>query len=70
MDSLVGTKHMSAKKLTQLRDFAEFNYNKHHIKHFLNPFFVFKEFFPKIYSIEKIKYLFGVLSKFSQTKSR
>lgn len=68
--SLFGTKHMSKKELMTLRDNAEFNYLRYHLKHFVNPSYFISEFMPKIFSSKKnFKYFFRLLFLFLKKKS-
>jgi radical SAM superfamily enzyme YgiQ (UPF0313 family) len=66
--SIFGTKHLSPKKLETLRNQAEFGYLKFHMKHFLNPIYLIREFFPKIYSLKKLAYFIGLVFRYGETK--
>ena len=63
-DSIFGTKHIKPEQLKKLRYGADVNYYRYHIKHFLNPMYIVKEFFPKINSISKFFYFLGILKTF------
>ncbi|MBF0457124.1 MAG: radical SAM protein [Nitrospirae bacterium] len=56
-----GTYHVSSKELTALVLSASNGYQKYHLRHFLNPSYVAKEFVPKIFSLDKVKYFAKLL---------
>lgn len=61
MDAFIGTDHMTPEELIELRNKAEGNYFKHHMRDFLNPKYVLREFFPKIASFRRLRYFLGLL---------
>ncbi len=67
-EPVIGTEHISCEKLKTLRDSAEYGYSKFHIKHFMNPFYMIKEFLPKISSFKKFNYFVGLISHYGDKK--
>jgi radical SAM superfamily enzyme YgiQ (UPF0313 family) len=63
-ESTFGTDYVSPAKLMELRDSAEFEYQKFHLRHFLNPIYLIKEFIPKISSTKKFAYFIGSIHRY------
>jgi len=63
-ESIIENKYISSNKLIELRDSAELEYQKFHLRHFLNPIYVIQEFIPKISSIKKLAYFVGLISHY------
>ena len=70
MDSFFGTDFLSAAELIALRNEAECGYVGHHWKNFLNPMYLFSEFFPKIASWRRWRYFIGLVKSFSAVTVR
>jgi len=64
--SLFGTKHISAAGLEALQNSAARGYFKYHLRHFLNPIYVIREFLPKISSPRKLAYFARLLYAFNR----
>lgn len=55
-ESLFGTKYLSAKELSEIRNQAASMYTKFHLRHFLNPKYIIQEVIPKMASPSKFAY--------------
>jgi anaerobic magnesium-protoporphyrin IX monomethyl ester cyclase len=62
--SLIGTRHLSAEKLTILRNSAENRYLIFHLRHFLSPSYLINEFFHKIKTLAGLKYFLRLVLNF------
>lgn len=60
-DAMFDTKHISAKRLKELRDIGEDTYLKKHVRHLFNPVYFFQEFLPKIFGFKQFGYLWQLL---------
>jgi len=67
-DAIIGTKYIAPKRLERLRYLAENRYIYTYMLRLLNPFYFFKEFFPKISSYEKFKYFLRVVISYTNAK--
>ena len=55
-ECLFGTRHLSGKEVEALRDSAAQGYMRFHLRHFLNPAYVLREFLPKICTPRRLMY--------------
>lgn len=70
-DSLIGTEHISAKKLYKMREDFENNYLRYHLKYHMRSMnYLFREFIPKIFGFRRILYFLKLLTSYTKQMSK